>query len=294
MKWNSVAGMENYGRTLARLKREGKDRSEEYNGLLESYMRDSCALMCEKNEDVSRSSLHEMKGIVMMPKVLSELLLDEVYHEVLSACVEEPVAIAQSHSQVFMHEVLGNVIGEVGLGNGGGESSCKLLNIFLKEGLGVLWPRHKYCKILLLQTDSIAIEEWKDCTYHLDYNGDMLEKISQSLPSMHPVFMIMPLGEAGVKLDLGYHGRRSPRSFARTWTKSIRKGSILVVGSFQWHRTGRPNAVEETAHHISKGPKRLKGNHLVCSSDLRLHICIGPDVEYVSPHEVTVTVEKEN
>jgi hypothetical protein len=26
---------------------------------------------------------------------------------------------------------------------------------------------------------------------------------------------------------------------------------------------------------------------------LRLHICIGPNVEYVNPHEATVAVEKE-
>jgi hypothetical protein len=176
---------------------------------------------------------------------------------------------------------------------GGGEGSCKLLNIFLKEGLGALWPQHKYCKILLLQTDSIDVEEWKDCTYHLDYSGDVLEKIAQSQPSMHPVFMIMPLAKGGAKLDLAYHGRRSPRSFARTRTKSIKKGSIMVIGSFQWYRTARPSAVEEIHHGIRKGGKRSKEQCFVCSNDLRLHICIGPNVEYVNPHEATVAVEKE-
>lgn len=157
-------------------------------------MRHSCALMCEKYEHVSRKSLMDMKGIVMMSKVVLDVLLCELYHEVLLSCVEEPVAIVQSHSQVYMHEVLGNLIGEVRLGGkNGGESSCKLLNIFLKEGLGVLWPLHKFCKILFLQTDSIGIKEWKDCTYHLDYSGVLLEKIAHLLPSMHPVLMIMPL-----------------------------------------------------------------------------------------------------
>ena len=68
----------------------------------------------------------------------------------------------------------------------------------------------------------------------------------------------------------------------------------MVVSSFQWHRTGRPNTVEEIGKGIRKGLKKLKQQSLVCSSDLRLHICIGPDVEYVSPHDVTVTKEKEN
>jgi hypothetical protein len=141
--------------------------------------------------------------------------------------------------------------------------------------------------------DSIGIEEWKDCTYHLDYSGDMPEKIAQSQPCVHPVFMIMPLAEGGAKLDLGYHGRRAPRSFARTRTKSIKKGSILVVDSFQWHRTARPSAVEEIDGSIWKGAKRMKGEHLVCSNNLRLHICTGTNVEDVNPHEVTVAVEKE-
>ena len=51
---------------------------------------------------VSRSSLVEMKGIVMMPKVLPDVLLEEeLCGEVLSACAEEPVAVAQSNAQVF-------------------------------------------------------------------------------------------------------------------------------------------------------------------------------------------------
>jgi hypothetical protein len=249
--------------------------------------------MCEKYEHVPRSSLVEMKGIIMMLKVLPDVLLQELYGEVLLACAEEPVAISQSHAQVFMHEVPGNVIGEVGLEGGvGGENPCKLLNMFLKEGLGVLWPRHKYCKIMLLQTDSIGIEEWKDCTYHLDYSPDTLEKIAQTMPSMRPVFMIMPFGEGGAKLDVGYHGRKLPRSSRRIRTKSIKKGSVLVVSSFQWHRTARPSAVEEINRGVQKGPKRLREQRFVCSADLRLHICIGPDVEYVNPHEATVAVEK--
>jgi hypothetical protein len=292
-KCGSCGMMENFARKLARLKRQGKDKSEEYKAVLESYMRHSCALMCEKYERVSRSALVEMKGIVMMLKVLPDVLLQEVYREVLSACAEEPVAISQSHAQVFMHEVPGNVIGQVGLEGGvGGEGLCKLLNIFLKEGLGVLWPRHKYCKIMLLQTDSIGIEQWRNCVYHLDYSPDTLEKIAATLPSMRPVFMVMPFEESGAKLDLGYHGRRSPRSSERIRTKSIRKGSILAVSCFQWHRTAKPSAVAEIDHVVRKGPKRLKEQRLVCSADLRLHICIGPDVEYVNPHEATVAVEK--
>jgi hypothetical protein len=31
---------------------------------------------------------------------------------------------------------------------------------------------------------------------------------------------------------------------------------------------------------------------VVCSPDLRLHICIGPELEFVNPHEATVAVEK--
>ena len=285
--------MGDYGRALATLKQQGKEKSEEYKAVLESYMRHSCASMCEKYERVPRSALVELKGIVMMSKVLPDVLLQEVYGEVLSACAEEPVAISQSHSQVFMHEVPGNVIGKIGLeGGAGGEGSCKLLNIFLKEGLGVLWPRHKYCKIMLLQTDSIGIEQWKNCVYHLDYSPDTLEKIAETSPSMRPMFMIMPFEESGAKLDLGYHGQKSPRSFGRIRTKSIKNGSILAVSCFQWHRTARPSAVEEIVHVIRKGCKRLKEQHLVCSADLRLHICIGPDVEYVNPHEATVAVEK--
>ena len=42
-----------------------------------------------------------------------------------------------------------------------------------------------------------------------------------------------------------------------------------------------------------KGPKWLKEQCFVCSADLRLHICIGPDVEYVNLHEATVvTMER--
>jgi hypothetical protein len=59
--------------------------------------------MCEKYERVPRSSLVEVKGIVVMLKVLPDVLLQEVYGEVFLACVEEPVAISQSHAQVFMH-----------------------------------------------------------------------------------------------------------------------------------------------------------------------------------------------
>lgn len=86
---------------------------------------------------------------------------------------------------------------------------------------------------------------------------------------------------------------RTPRSFVRTRTKSIKKGSVLVVGSLQWHKTARPSTVAHSDGGIWKGAKRLKEEHFVCSNDLRLHICIGPDVEYVNPHEVTVAVEKE-
>ena len=225
--------MENYGRALARLKQQGKDKSEEYKAVLECYMMHSCALMCEKYECVPRSALVEMKGIIMMLKVLPDVLLQEVYGEVLLACAEEPVAISQSHEQVFMHEVPGDVIGQVELEGGvGGENPCKLLNIFLKEGLGVLWPWHKYCKIMLLQTDSIWIEEWKDCTYHLDCSGDTMEKIAGTIPAMPPVFVIMPFWEGGAKLDVGYHGWRLPRSSQRIRTKSIKKGSVLAVSSF--------------------------------------------------------------
>jgi hypothetical protein len=281
-----VVSKGDYARVLGTLKRQGKEKSEEYKEVLESYMRHSCALMCEKYEAVSRISLVEMKGITMMSKVLPDVLLQELYGEVLLACAEAPVAISQSHEQVFMHEVPGHVIGEVGLEGG----PCKLLNIFLKQGLGVLWPRHKYCKIMLLQTDSIPVEEWKGCTYHLDFSGDTLDKIASTIPSMRPVFMIMPFGESGAKLDVGYHGQRLPRSRRSTRTKSIKKGSVLVVSSFQWHRTARPSAVEKIDQGVRRGPKRLEEQCFVCSSDLRLHICIGPELEYVNPHEATVAV----
>jgi hypothetical protein len=65
----------------------------------------------------------------------------------------------------------------------------------------------------------------------------------------------------------------------------------LAVSSFQWHRTARPSAVEEIDQVIWKGAKWLKGQRFVCSADLRLHICFGPDVEYVNPHEATVAVD---
>ena len=65
-----------------------------------------------------------------------------------------------------------------------------------------------------------------------------------------------------------------------------------MVSSFQWHRTARPSAVEEIDHGIRKGPKWLKEQRFVYSTDLRLHICIGPDAEYVNPDDATVAVEK--
>ena len=285
---SEVVSKGDYARVLGTLKRQGKEKSEEYKEVLERYMRHSCALMCEKYERASRILLVEMKGIMMMLKVLPDVLLQELYGEVLLACAKAPVAISQSHAQVFMHEVPGDVIGEVGLEGG----PCKLLNIFLKEGLGVLWPRHKYCKIVLLQTDSIPVEEWKECSYHLDFSGDTLEKIARTIPLMRPVFMIMPFGESGAKLDVGYHGQRLPRSHRNTRTKSIKKGSVLVVSSFQWHRSSRPSAVEKIDGGVQRGPKRVKQQCVVCSPDLRLHICIGPELEFVNPHEATVAVEK--
>jgi hypothetical protein len=117
-----------------------------------------------------------------------------------------------------------------------------------------------------------------------------LDKIASTIPSMRPVFMIMPFGESGAKLDVGYHGQRLPRSRRSTRTKSIKKGSVLVVSSFQWHRTARPSAVEKIDQGVRRGPKRLEEQCFVCSSDLRLHICIGPELEYVNPHEATVAV----
>ena len=283
---------ENYGRSLAKLKRQGKDESEEYKAMLENYMRKSCELMCTKYESVVSSSLLELEGTLLMSKVIPDVLLKEVYDEVLS-CVGDPVAITQSQLQVFMHEVPGNIVGQVGLEEGvDGDNPCKLLNIFLKEGLGVLWPRHKYCKILLLQTDSIGIDEWKDCTFHLDYSGETLEKIASKIPAMRPVFMIMPFGEHGTRLDVGYRGSKLPKSFRSNKSKAVKKGNILVVSTLQWHRTAKPSAVEEIDFDRQKGTKRLKERRKVCLSDLRLHICIGPEEEHVNPHEATVVVEK--
>jgi hypothetical protein len=245
--------------------------------------------MCEKYEDVVTKSLVELKGFILMLKVIPDLLLQAVYEEVLLACSKKPVAILQSHAQVFMHEAPGNMIGQLGLEEGvAGENPCKLLNIFLKEGLGVLWPWHKYCKILLLKTDSIGIEEWKDCTFHLDYSGDMLEKIAEEVPSKCPLFMIMPSAEGGAKIDIGYHGRKVLKLSQRFRTKSIKKGNVMMVSSVQWHRTARPNGVEEFDDSIQEKRKRLKS--VVCSADLRLHICIGPDEQYVNPHEATCCV----
>jgi hypothetical protein len=112
--------------------------------------------------------------------------------------------------------------------------------------------------VMLLQTDNIPIEDWKDCTYHLDFGEDTLEKISQTMPSLRPVFMIMPFDEGGAKLDVGYFGRRLPRSSRKTRTKSIKKGLVLVVSSLQWHRTSRPNVVEKITQGIWKGVKQLR------------------------------------
>jgi hypothetical protein len=101
--------------------------------------------------------------------------------------------------------------------------------------------------------------------------------------------MIVPLQECGAKLDVGYHGRRLPKVSGNMRTKTIKRGSILALSSFQWHRTGRPNAVQS----IGQGGKRRK-LCFECSPDLRLHICIGPEVEYVNPHEALVIgAEKE-
>jgi hypothetical protein len=142
-----VADMVNYERMLTRLKKEGKDKSdnEEYKVVLENYMRQSCVLMCKNYGQGARKrcTVNKLKGILMLLQVLPAVLLEEVYNEVEAACAKEVVAIAQSHLQVFMYEVPGDVIGEVGLEVGvGGKGGCKLLNIFLREGLGVLWPRH--------------------------------------------------------------------------------------------------------------------------------------------------------
>lgn len=291
---SKVVTIENYERALVKLKHEGQVESEEYKAVLERYMRHSCALMCKKYKSVPADSVVESKGVALMLKVLPDVLLKEVYNEVAEACAEDPVAITQSHSQVFMHVIPGKMIGQVGLKDGvNGDNPCKLLNIFLKEGLGVLWPRHKYCKIVLLQTDSIPIEDWKECDYHLDYSGETLEKIVKTIPFMRPVFMIMPFEESGAKIDLGYHGRKSPRTSRRIRTKPIKKGNVLVVSSFQWHRTATPSTVVEDNDYVKEsGRKRLKDQRFVCSADLRLHICIGPEEEFVNPHEATVVVEK--
>jgi len=42
---SAAFGIENYGRSLAKLKRQGKDESEEYKATLENYMRKSCELI---------------------------------------------------------------------------------------------------------------------------------------------------------------------------------------------------------------------------------------------------------
>jgi len=143
---------------------------------------------------------------------------------------------------------------------------------------------------LLLKTDSIAFEDWKDCTFHLDYSGDTMEKIAEEVPSKRPLFMIMPFAEGGVKIDIGYHGRKVPKVSQKFRTKSIKKGNVMVVNSLQWHRTATPNRVEEIDDSIEGKRKRL--TRVVCSDDLRLHICIGLDEVYVNPHEASVVVEK--
>jgi hypothetical protein len=51
--------------------------------------------------------------------------------------------------------------------------------------------------------------------------------------------------------------------------------------------------VEEVGKGIRKGVKKLKQQRFVCSSDLRLHICIGPEIEYIDNEEATVTGEVE-
>jgi hypothetical protein len=291
-----VADMVNYKRMLTRLKKEGKDKSddEEYKVVLENYMRRSCVLMCKKYGQGARRCMVELKQILKLLQVLPAVLLEEVYNEVEAACTKEVVAIAQSHSQVFMYKVQGDVIGEVGLEVGVGcKRGCKLLNIFLREGLGVLWPRHKYCKALLLQTDAVPVDEWNDYTYHLDYSGKALDKICEAMPLLRPLFVVMPLEECGVNLDIGYHGRRLPRKSQRIRTRLIKWGSVMVVSSFQWHRTGRLNPVEEVGKGIRKGVKKLKQQRFVFSSDLRLHICISPEIEYIDNEEATVTGEVE-
>jgi hypothetical protein len=151
--------MEHYGRAVGRLRQQGEEKSEEYKALLEHYMRHSCSLMCEKYERVARSSLVEMKGIVMLSKVIPDVLLHEVYCEVLSACVDLPVAIAQSHLQVFMHEVPSNLVGEVGLGGecwvccGQGISTarfcfCRWIQLGLKSGktVHIIWITVEICR----------------------------------------------------------------------------------------------------------------------------------------------------
>jgi hypothetical protein len=102
-----VATAVNYERTLTRLKKEGKDKSDdkEYKAVLENYMRRSCSLMCEKYGQEASGCTVELKGILMLSQVLPVVLLEEVYNEVEAACTKEAVAIAQSHSQVFMYEV---------------------------------------------------------------------------------------------------------------------------------------------------------------------------------------------
>ena len=56
-----VVSKGDYARVLGTLKRQGKEKSEEYKEVLESYMRHLCALMCKKYEGASRISLVEME-----------------------------------------------------------------------------------------------------------------------------------------------------------------------------------------------------------------------------------------
>jgi hypothetical protein len=100
--------------------------------------------------------------------------------------------------------------------------------------------------------------------------------------------MIIPFGINGSRLDLGYRGSKVPKSFRNFKSKAIKKGNVLVVSTLQWHRTAEPREVEEIDFDTQKGRKRLKERRIVCSDDLRLHICLGPEEEYVSPHEATV------
>jgi len=49
---SAAFGIENYGKQLAKLRREGKDKGDDYNAFLERYMSHSCALMCDKYGNV--------------------------------------------------------------------------------------------------------------------------------------------------------------------------------------------------------------------------------------------------